>query len=151
MMSDYEFTIFLHIRHPAMDPGRITEALALKPQHAWKAGDQRRDPEGGELEGIFRESYWTGRLMDQPQLSSVRMSVESVLSEVLSHLRRAQDFLDQLHTEGGITEVHVSLFSRANFRLEWTPELIAGFARLRVAIILDVHPHPPANMPPEQT
>jgi len=99
-MSDYEFTVSLRIRHPAIDPRRITDALALEPQHTWKAGVARRDPEGGELDGGYRESYWTGRLMDQPQLSSGQLSVESVLMQVLSHLRRAQGFLEQWYSEG---------------------------------------------------
>jgi len=149
-MSDYEFTISLRIRHPAIDPRRITDALALEPQYTWKAGDPRRDPEGGELDGVFRESYWTGSLMDQPRLSSGQLSVESVLVQVLSHLRRAQDFLDQLHAQGGVTEVHVNLYSRANFRLEWSPELVAGFGRIRAAIILDVYPHLARDVAPEQ-
>ncbi len=149
-MNDYEFTISLRVRHPTIDPRRITEALALAPQHTWKAGDPRRDPEGGELDGVFRESYWVGRLMDEPQLSSRQLSVESVLLEVLSHLRRTQLFLDQLHVEGGTTEVHVSLFSRANFRLEWPSELLAGFGRIRATVILDVQPHSPHDVAADQ-
>ncbi|HTY50726.1 MAG TPA: hypothetical protein VMB48_13640 [Steroidobacteraceae bacterium] len=145
-MSDYEFTISLRIRHPTIDPCRITDAIGLEPQHTWKAGDPRRDPEGGQLDGVFRESYWTGRLMGQPQLSSGQLSVESVLIQILAHLRRAQGFLDQLHAEGGVAEVHVSLFSRANFRLEWPPELVAGFGRIRAAIILEVYPHFPRDV-----
>lgn len=139
-MSDYEFTIALRIRHPTMDPARITESLALLPQHTWKAGDPRRDQQGDAIDGVFRESYWMGRLMEQPQLASGLVCVESVLNDVLLHLRRAQFFLERLHTEGGSTEIQVSLFPRASFRLEWPSSLIAGFSRIRAAVVLDVHP-----------
>ena len=144
-MSDYEFTISLRIRHPTIDPRRITDALSREPQHTWQAGEPRRDPEGRGLDGVYRESYWTGRLMDQPQLSSGENSVETVLIQVLDHLRRAHALLDQLNAEGGVVELDVSLFSRGSFKLELSPELVAGFGRLRTAIILDVQPHLPPD------
>src|SRR6201989_3682597 len=111
-MSEYEFTISLRLRHPAIDPSRITQTLGIEPQHTWKAGDPRRDPAGGALEGVYRESYWMGRVMDEPQLSSARVSVESVLLHTLSHLRRSHDFLEQQHAEGGVAELQISLYAR---------------------------------------
>src|SRR5256886_5971133 len=53
----------------------------------WKAGDPRRSPAGEAREGDYRESYWMGRLMPGPELSSGRLSVESVLLQTLAHLR----------------------------------------------------------------
>ena len=150
-MSEYEFTVSLRIRHPTIDPRRITEALALEPQHIWKAGDPRRDAEGDQLVGVYRESYWTGRLMDRPQRSSGQLSVETVLVQVLAQLRRAQGFLEQLSSEGGVAELYVSIFARANFRLELSPDLVAGFGRTRTAITLDVHPPLPSPESPPAT
>ena len=141
-MSEYEFTVSLRLRHPAIEPSRITEMLGITPQHTWKAGDPRRDPAGAALEGIYRESYWMGRLMDEPQLSSARMSVESVLLQILAHLRRSLDFLEQLHAEGGIAELHVSLYAREDFRLELSEESLGLLGRLGLAVALDVHPRP---------
>ena len=141
-MSEYEFTVSLRLRHPAIDPSRITETLGIEPQHTWRAGDPRRDPAGGALEGVHRESYWMGRLMDEPQLSSARMSVESVLLQKLVHLRRSHDFLAQLHAEGGVAELHVSLYAREDFRLELSEESLGLLGRLGVAVALDVHPRP---------
>jgi hypothetical protein len=140
-MSEYEFTISLRIRHPTVDPDRITKALGIEPQHTWKAGDPRRDPGGEELEGDYRESYWMGRLMDAPQLSSGRLSVESVLQRTLDQLRRSHDFLDQLNTDGGVAELQVSLYARENFRLELPADSLALLSRLRVSVVLDVHVH----------
>ena len=141
-MSEYEFTLSLRLRHPAIDPSRITQTLGIEPQHTWKAGDPRRDPTGGALEGVYRESYWMGRLMDEPQLSSARLSVESVLLEKLATLRRSQDFLEQLHAEGGVAELHVSLYAREDFRLELSDQSLGLLGRLRLAVALDVHPQP---------
>lgn len=141
-MSEYEFTVSLRLRHPAIDPCRITQTLGIEPQHTWKAGDPRRDPAGGALGGAHRESYWMGRLMDEPQLSSSQLSVESVLLEKLAHLRRSHDLLERLHTEGGVAELHVSLYAREAFRLELSDELLGLLSRLRLAVALDVHPKP---------
>jgi Domain of unknown function (DUF4279) len=141
-MSDYEFTVSLRLRHPAVDPSRITQTLGMEPQHTWKAGDPRRDPAGGALPGIHRESYWMGRLMDEPQLSSARLSVESVLLQKLTQLRRSHDFLEQLHAEGGVAELHVSLYAREDFRLELSEQSLGLLGRLGLAVTLDVHARP---------
>jgi hypothetical protein len=42
-MSEYEFTVSLRIRHPSIEPSRITETLGIEPQHTWKAGEARHD------------------------------------------------------------------------------------------------------------
>jgi Domain of unknown function (DUF4279) len=141
-MSEYEFTISLRLRHPAIDPSRITQMLGIEPQHTWKAGDPRRDPAGGALEGVYRESYWMGRLMDEPQLSSARLSVESVLLQTLSHLRRSHDFLEQQHAEGGVAELQISLYAREDFRLELSAQSLALLGRLGLTVALEVHPRP---------
>jgi hypothetical protein len=141
-MSDYEFTISLSIRHPRIDPARITEQLGVEPQHTWRAGDARRAPGGDELGGVYRESYWMGRLMDEPQTSSERLSVETLLRQLLAQLHRSQRFLEQLNADGGVAELGISLFARKDFRLELASELLAAAERLRLGIVFEVHPHP---------
>jgi len=138
-LSTYEFTIALHIRHPTIDPCTITQMLGVEPQHTWQAGGPRRGPAGEERDGVYRESYWTARLMEEPQLSAENVSVESVLMQTVSLLNRSHDFLEQLNTEGGAAELHVSLFARGNFRLDLIAESLALLGRLRLAIVFDVH------------
>jgi hypothetical protein len=142
-MSEYEFTVYLRIRHPKIEPATITKELGIAPQHTWKAGDPRRNPSGEDQAGVYRESYWMGRLMDEPQLSSARMSVESELLQTLNQLRRSQPFLEQLSADGGVAELSVSLFARENFRLELSADTLALLGRLRLAVALDVQPHAP--------
>lgn len=141
-MSNYEFTMSLRIRHPHVDPAEITRCLGIEPQHTWRAGEQRRDPAGGELAGAYRESYWMGRLMAQPALASDHFDVESELLRVLGQLRRSFGFLETLKAEGGIAEVQVSLFARGDFRLEFLPDSLAMLGRLGLTVALDVKPHP---------
>ena len=147
-MSDYEFTISLRIRHPSIEPHTITKTLGIEPQHVWKAGDARRSPAGEALEGSYKESYWMARLMPEPELSSGRSSVESVVLQTLSQLRRSRAFLERLGTNGGVAELHVSLFARENFRLDLSTESLAMLGRLRLAVALEIHPHSPHGVKP---
>lgn len=141
-MSDYEFTMSLRIRHPHIDPAEITRNLGLEPQHTWRAGDPRRDPAGGELEGLYRESYWMGRLMAQPELASDHMGVESEILRMLAQLRRSFGFLETLKEQGAIAELHVSVFAREEFRLEFLPESLSMLGRIGLTVALEVKPHP---------
>lgn len=142
-MSEYEFTVSLRIRHPNIEPSRITETLGIAPQHSWKSGDQRRTPAGEDCTGKYRESYWTVRLMDEPQVSSTGISVESVLLQILTQLNRSRPFLEQLSADGGAAELSISLFARENFRLELSADSLTQLSRLRLAVTLDVQPHVP--------
>ena len=146
-MSDYEFTMSLRIRHPNVDPVEITRTLGIEPQHTWRAGDVRRDAEGGALGGEYRESFWMGRLMAQPKLASERIGVESELTQTLAQLRKSQDFLQLLKEQGGVAELHVSIFAREEFRLEFFPESLAMLGRLGLAIAVEVKPHPGSTPP----
>jgi uncharacterized protein DUF4279 len=137
-MSEYEFTASLRMRHPRIDPATITQTLGIKPQHTWQSGTPRVGPAGESLDGLYRESYWMARLMEAPRLSG-QVSVEEVLRETLANLRRSQAFLEQIQAGGGVTELHVSLFARANFSLELPASTLALLGRLGVGVALDIH------------
>src|SRR5580658_4802329 len=87
MRRPYEVTISLCIRHPMIEPSWITETLGIEPQHAWKAGDPRRDGAGRELGGVHRESYWLGRVPQETPISPERMPIETVVTRSLVQLR----------------------------------------------------------------
>ncbi len=146
-MSEYEFTVSLRIRHPTIDPAKITATLGIQPQHTWQAGLPRCDSAGEEVGGAHHDSYWMGRLMDQPRVSSSGVSVEGVILSTLTHLRRAQSFLEQLHAEGGVAELLVSLYAREDFRLELPPDSLTLLGRMHLAVALDIHPHSPLKAP----
>jgi len=149
-MSEYEFTVSLRIRHPTMDPAAISAALGIQPQHTWRAGELRCDPSGAELGGAHHDSYWMGRLMDEPQLSSDSVSVERVILNTLHQLRRAQSFLEQLNAESGVAELLVSLYARDDFRLEFPSDSLTLLGRMHLGVALDVHPHSPLRAPAPQ-
>ena len=141
-MSDYEFTMSLRIRHPDVDPELITQALGIAPQHSWRAGDPRRDSAGSTRSGAYRESFWMGRLMAHPKLASDQVGVESELLRTLAQLRKSQGFLETLKEQGALTELHVSIFAREEFRLEILADSLALLGRLGLGIAIEVEPHP---------
>ena len=141
-MSDYEFTMSLSIRHPNAKPAEITRILGIEPQHTWRAGDVRHDSAGGELAGTYRESYWMGRLMAEPQLAADHIGVESVILRTLAQLRKSSGFLEMLKEEGSVAELHVSIFAREEFRLEFLAESLGLLGRLGLGIALEIKPHP---------
>lgn len=141
-MSDYEFTMSLRIRHPDVEPAAISRVLGIEPQHTWRAGERRRDGAGGELGGTYRESYWMGRLMAEPMLASDHVGVESELLRTLAKLRKSHGFLETLKEQGGVAELHVSIFAREEFRLEFLPEALQLLGRLGLTVALEVKPHP---------
>lgn len=147
-MSDYEFTINLRIRHPEIDPARITLRLGIEPQAAWKKGDARLNADGKPLQGTHRESYWTGRLMSAPKLSAEHSSVEAELRKILTQLRKSQEFFLELRSGGAICELHVSLFARHEFRVDLSSSSLELLGRLGLAVALEVHPHMAAPRPP---
>lgn len=146
-MSEYEFTVSLRIRHPTVDPATITATLGMQPQHTWRAGQARCDPAGAQLGGEHHDSYWMGKLMDEPQLSAESVSVEGVILKALANLRRAQSFLERLDAEGGVAELHVTLYARDDFRIELPSNSLTLLSRLHLAVALHVHPHSPIEAP----
>ena len=148
-MSEYEFTASLRMRHPRIDPAAITQTLGIKPQHTWQSGTPRVGPAGESLDGLYRESYWMARLMETPQLSG-QVSVEAVLRDTLANLRRSQAFLERIQAEGGVTELHVSLFARASFSLELPASTLALLGRLGVGVALEIHTQSEQTAEPEQ-
>src|SRR5580698_1224533 len=141
-MSNYEFTVALRIRHPNIAPAEITRNLGIEPQHAWRAGDPRRDPGGVEINGTYRESYWMARLMAKPELAADQVSVESEVLRTLAQLRRAFGFLVTLKAEGGAADLHVNIFAREEFNLEFLPETLSLLGRLGLTVAIEVKPHP---------
>lgn len=143
-VGEHEFTMSLGIRHPDVDPVRITRALGLRPEHVWRSGDQRQDHAGETLGGEHRESYWICDLASAQSLSDERTDLQSELTRILDTLRRSMPFMQELHHGGGTAELFISVFSRGDFRLELLVEETALLARLGVTVAIEVRSYPAA-------
>ena len=141
VISDYEFTMSLGLRHPDIDPESITRALALQPEHVWRKGEERRDESGAALGGERRESYWVCEFAAGAALKGERADVESELSRILHTLRRSMDFMQHLQHGGGAAELFVSVYTRKDFRISLLAEEASLLGRLGVGITIEIRPH----------
>lgn len=136
-MSDYDLSMSLAVRHPDINPERITQALGLQPGHLWRKGEARLDEAGASLGGTHGASYWLCEIPPRPLFSAERADIEGELTHVLQLLRGSGGFLQSLHAEGGATELHVTIFARGDIRLDLPPELAATLGRLALGLRLE--------------
>ena len=105
----------LRIRHPAIDPREISDALELEPEHCFRAGDPRTAAtESGRL-GQHTQSYWLASLSVEPWLSPSEPAlldpaaaknlkvwgIEGVLLYFVRRLNMHHSFLQRIQSEGG--------------------------------------------------
>jgi hypothetical protein len=137
-VNDHEFTMSLGVRHPDIDPARITRELGLQPGHVWSKGEQRTDQAGKALGGSYRDSYWLCEITVRPKFSGESVSVQSEMSRVMQMLRKSIAFLQNLHHEGGVTELFVTVFARGDFRMELLPEEAALLGRIGLSLTVEI-------------
>jgi len=87
-MYTYEHKVSLRITHPTIDPQSITNTLGLKPSRSWQVGTPRKTPNGGELEAINIETYWSAQLSNGKIILSEEVPLESYLLEKTNILYR---------------------------------------------------------------
>lgn len=124
------FTISLHIKHPTIDPGLITQTLGVTPDHAWACGEPKRTV--GAPHGVRRNSFWCATLLPEPvaagfsdllkESAKLQRAMEitsqdfaTSLNVKLLLLRRHQEFIQRLVDEGGelsfVVELQISELS----------------------------------------
>lgn len=134
-----DVAVSLRIRHPSIDPNEITLALALAPEHCFRAGERRRTDEGEPLEGRYRESYWTGRFREARARLLGVAGVEAVLTQAVQQLQRSQGFLTRLREEGASIELLVeTTVGAAEFAFSLSPRLLGMLTRCAVSLLLEV-------------
>jgi hypothetical protein len=136
------------VRHPNIDPERITQTLRLQPDHAWARGEARTSESGGVVGGNRHETYWSATLtqpfldklqhMDAPfPISATRtadpdkivalalagVDVSTVINTQLLQWRRERDFIRQLSAEGDVTLV-IEIAADAGTTIKFDPALL---------------------------
>jgi hypothetical protein len=106
--SAYTYAVSLRVRHPSMDPERVTQAMHLSPEFCWKAGEVRKSQSGAALGGQYRESYWSARLPSQ-MVEDRNVPLEPMILQQLLQLNRHRDFLAQLQRDGGSVSIVVEI------------------------------------------
>jgi hypothetical protein len=143
-LSDVDFPPFelsLRIRHPSMDPQRISEELQLEARHSFKAGEPRPSHSGTPNSSVHTESYWLGTLepMTMPLMAH---DLDAALAWCARHvLRTHADFMRRMRTEGGQVHLLVTLPPQSGYGFTLTPDLGRTLGELGIAINFEfAHP-----------
>lgn len=137
-MHGHEFTLSLGVRHPSMDPARITRELGLEPGHVWSNGQPRMGPTGDALPGNHRGSYWICEIAPRPRFAGEQGDVDQDLSRLLGKLRAAGNFVQELQESGGATELLLTVFAHGDFRMELPPNVSTLLARMGIGLSIEV-------------
>lgn len=137
-MHGHEFTLSLGVRHPNVDPARITHALGLEPGHVWRSGERRADSTGVALPGSHRESYWVCEIAPRPKFAGEQGGVDQDLSRLMDKLRASVDFIQDLQRTGGATELLLTVFAHGDFRMELSPNVSSLLGRMGISLSIDI-------------
>jgi Domain of unknown function (DUF4279) len=97
-MNRYRYKISLRVRHPSMDPAEITCVLHLAPSREWRAGEPRTSPRDQPLGGVWPETYWIARVMEEEWPGK---DLPTAIAELLDRLELNRSFLAKVRSEGG--------------------------------------------------
>jgi hypothetical protein len=141
MGNNYYFRISVRVWHPSIQPELITHALNLPPKRQWLVGSPRATPKGNLLEGIYAESYWCADISGEDPVNADETCLEDALVDGLSRLQAASAFLKSVREAKGRAEFLVGLYGRWNFGFEFSPDLLAKFSEIGLALSLDIYPN----------
>lgn len=139
-MNPYEYKVSLRIRHPTIDPQIISSTLGLKPSRIWQAGTPRKTPNGENLEGINKETYWSAQLSNGKNILSEEEALESYLLEKTNYLNKYSGFLGKLKETQGTLEYFIGVFGNKNMGCVFNSELLTSINSLGIEIALDIYP-----------
>lgn len=133
--TDYRFGIRLLIRHPTIDPSLISKKLNLTPQHFWRAGADRKTPQGDPLPGKYTDTMWGYSY----EIEGARYFFKEVAA-FAEKLKPHKVLLDSIIDTGGFVDLIVNLPGDINIgdNLDWRE--LQKLAELRVVLGIEVFP-----------
>ena len=149
MQPLYEFTAVLVIRHPTIDPSRLTQEFRRTPVYSWRAGDSRENVHSEDGADKYRESYWVTSLQPLPlsQLEhfgmsfsapELRASLEYILWLGALILKGRHELWKRLQAEGASAEILVALVNQDRVNMKLPSDLLGVMANLGLSVSFDV-------------
>ena len=142
-MNRYQFTISLRVRHPSIDPSRITEALGQQPKRAWQAGALRATAKGDPLAGTYDDTYWTSGSLRRGEWKPGSRSpetlygaIEALLSDLAGHKRFFQD----IRSGGGSVVFSVGWFLDGDTGGVFDHDLLRRMGDFGIDLMLFLYP-----------
>lgn len=133
--SKLRFVVRLLIKHPNLDPGLISERLAMLPNMTQLVGTKRKTPKGVSIGGTYRESRWGWSI----RVAGKRSFFDDV-TDLANRLKPHKKFLSEIIDSGGTIEVIVHLPGDVNigWTLDW--QEMEKLAELQINLGIEVFP-----------
>jgi hypothetical protein len=129
------YVIRLLIKHPNIDPARITEILGLKPKLSHVAGSPRMTLTGMPLPGLHQESAWGYSF----QTERNRPFFQDVV-RMIDQLEPHREFLHGIVNGGGTVGLIVHLPGDINIGSSFHWRDMARLSALHVGLGIEVFP-----------
>lgn len=129
------YSVRLMIKHPNIDPAKITEALGLNPNVSGIVGSRRMTPAGKPLPSVYRESVWS-HWYDTKQNRRFFSDVTKLIDRLEPH----KAFLIEIGKSGGSIGLIVELPGDVNIgdSIPWRE--MARLCALRIDLGIEVFP-----------
>lgn len=143
-MNPFRYSISLRLRHPSMDPEKISTALGETPRFSWKAGERRRTPTGQSLEGLNDTTYWCSQSID-----GKGFDLASTIGLNLESLESHRSFLTGFCSTGGEVEYFIGWYTDGrNTGETFNSDLLKRLADLGIDLAFDVYGAEQPVVPP---
>jgi hypothetical protein len=134
-LEGLRYKIRLLIRHPTIDPDRITNTLRLVPHLSAMVGNVRKNPKGAVLSGLHKDSVWS---------YSFRVERNRWLSKdvvmLIDKLEPHRDFLIEMENSGGSISLVLDLPGDVNIGDVFSWRDLARLGALRIDLSIEVFP-----------
>jgi hypothetical protein len=135
-MHPYSYNIIFRIRHPSIDPDKLTKRFRMKPHRFWKVGEFRRFPHGDVLKTRNKDSFWS---CSEDYVGKVRTFFGKV-DRLANRLKRHKAFLHQISAASGKSEIYIQLHGDENIGDTLSPKTLALLAELNIFLSVEVFP-----------
>jgi hypothetical protein len=138
-MKPYRYDICLRLRHPSIDPDKITRELGMPPYRCWSAGEPRTTPANTPLSGTWRETYWCSEALSNGALPG-EFDLPAAIERLLDRLQQHKEFFRGIRSEGGIVELFVGWYLPEQGGEVLGHALSRRLGDLMIDLSLDIYP-----------
>jgi hypothetical protein len=135
-MAAFRYNVIFRIRHPSIDPRKLTRRFAMKPHRSWKLGELRSLPSGRVLKTRNRDSRWSYSEDYEGRSKKFFKRVE----RLANRLKRHKTFLHEISASGGQCEMYVQLPGAKNTGDSVQPATLRLLAELNILLSIEVFP-----------
>ncbi|MFA0925042.1 hypothetical protein [Xanthomonas fragariae] len=104
-MNDDSYRISLRIWHPTSPSKSIINNIGLNSKFSQDVGERRKNPNGMELDGFYRESYCTFSITEK-----VSGYFVDGVNSAFPLLREKRSYFNKIRREGGRLDLFVGVF-----------------------------------------